>query len=261
MEAIEWARTNGASGDIDLVSDQPWARVTRIGDAWLKECAPAQAFEVPLAVALARRWPDRIAAVLAADAERAWLLLADAGMPIGEAWDGALPLYAELQQGETTHADEHLANGVTDLRPQTLVTEYASWSEREPRLAPFAGRFAELCNSLTRPPTIQHDDLHGSNIYARDGQVRFLDWGDACVAHPFASLYVASLVVEYLHGPAAMQHVREVYLSSWDGDVEDELERVLPVAAFARMLQWHAIGNAEAVERHREWFLEHVASS
>ena len=261
MEAVEWARAHGASGDAEVVSDQPWARVTRIGDAWLKECMPVQAFEVPLATALARRWPDRVAAVLAADAERAWLLLADAGVPIRDAWDAALPLYAELQQGETAHVDEHLASGVPDLRPLSLTLEYAHWAQGEPRLVPFVDRFNELCESLKRAPTIQHDDLHESNMYARDGQIRVLDWGDACVAHPFASLYVASRVVEHFHGAAAMQHVRDVYLSCWDGDVEEELERVLPVAAFARMLQWHAVGDADAVERHLEWFLAHIASS
>jgi hypothetical protein len=267
MEAIEWARANGADGEIEVVSDQAWARVTRIGDTWLKECMPVQAFEVPLALALAGRWPDRVPRVLAADVERAWLLLADAGTPmrafgdVMDAWEAALPLYAELQQGETLHADEHLASGVSDRRPQTLVAEYAARAEREPRLLPHADRFAELCASLTRPPSIQHDDLHESNIYARDGRICFLDWGDACVAHPFATMYVACRVVEHFRGPQAMQRVRSIYLSCWDGDVRDELERVLPVAAFARMLQWDAIGDAEGVETHLEWFLEHVASS
>lgn len=266
MEAVEWARAHGASGDVDVVSDQPWARVTRVGDVWLKECAPVQAFEVPLAVALAERWPDRVPAVLGADTEQAWLLLADAGTPIAavgdvmDAWDAAVPLYAELQQGETVHAGEHLAAGVSDLRPAVLATELGARSEREPRLRPFVDRFAELCASLTRPPTLQHDDLHESNIYTRRGRITFLDWGDACIAHPFATLYVTSRVLEHLRGDNAVRRVRERYLAAWDGDVEDELRRVLPAAAYARMLQWDAIGDAESVERHLEWFLRNIAS-
>jgi len=267
MEAVEWARAHGASGDVAVVSDQPWARVTRIGDSWLKECMPVQAFEVPLAVSLMERWADRVAAVLAADAERAWLLLADAGTPITamtdvrDAWDAALPLYAELQQGETAHAEEHLAAGVFDLRPPVLVAEYAAWAERDLRLRPFVERFGELCASLTRPSTLQHDDLHDSNIYVRDGRICILDWGDACIAHPFASMYIALRVTAHFRGDDAAARVRAVYLDAWEGDVEDELDRVLPVAAFARVLQWQAIGDADGVERNLEEHLSRVASS
>ena len=76
------------------------------GVAWFKDCAPVQAFEPRLSAELFSRWPDRVAHVLGHDEERAWLLLADAGTPIGtfgnppEAWLAALPQYAELQGGE-----------------------------------------------------------------------------------------------------------------------------------------------------------------
>jgi hypothetical protein len=68
--------------------------------------------------------------VLGHDAERAWLLLADAGTPIGlvgnppEAWLVALPLYAELQRGKAAHTDEHLKHQVPDLRVATLPARY-----------------------------------------------------------------------------------------------------------------------------------------
>jgi hypothetical protein len=68
--------------------------------------------------------------VLGHDEEWAWLLLADAGTPIGlvgnspEAWLVALPLYAELQRGEARHTDEHLKHQVPDLRVATLPARY-----------------------------------------------------------------------------------------------------------------------------------------
>lgn len=267
MEALDWARAHGAPGDVEVVSEQPWARVTRIGDVWLKECAPVQAYEVPLTASLAARWPDRVPTVLAA--EGSWLLLADAGSPIAafgdmvDAWEALLPLYAELQQGEAAHAGEHLAAGVPDLRPETLPARYEVCAEREPRLAPFAERFGELCMSLSRAPTVQHDDLSGPNAYARDGNVTVLDWGDTCIAHPFATMYVALRWTAHFHGDETAARIRRAYLDAWDGDVGDELDRVLAVAAFARVLQWQRVGGDDhlGVHRNLEMFLSLIASS
>jgi hypothetical protein len=269
MEAIEWAHAHGAPHDEpEVVSDRPWARVTRLGHVWLKECRPVQAYEVSLTLALAARWPDRVAAVLAADPERAWLLLADAGTPLRasddvlEAFVAALPLYAELQQGETAHAVEHLAAGVPDLRPETLPARYERWAERERRLAPFSSRFAELCDVLVqRSPTVQHDDLHTANVYGRDGRVVFLDWGDTCIAHPFATLWITFRLVRHDYDTAWLPRLRKAYLEPWGRDLDDELDAALQVAAFARLLQWERIGETDALARNLEWFLENIAAS
>src|SRR4051794_16915071 len=102
-------------GPLDIVHVRPWARVMRVptvdGVVWFKACSPVQAFEPRLSAGLFERWPDRVAEVLGSDEERGWLLLADAGEPVGahgnppEAWLRVLPRYAELQRGETPHAD------------------------------------------------------------------------------------------------------------------------------------------------------------
>jgi hypothetical protein len=243
---------------MEVVSDQPWARVSRDGDRWLKECRPVQAYEVPLTVALASRWADRLPPLLDYSVEEAWLLLGDAGTQ-GARWEDVLPLYVELQRGELPHVGDHLARGVPDLRPSVLPVRFEEWAEREPRLAPFAARFTELCASLTRPPTVQHDDLHEQNLYTRDGRIVILDWGDTCIAHPFATLYIACRWVAHFHGQDAARRIRATYLDCWEGDVEDELERVLPVAAFARLLQWERIGEAEPLQLNLETFLETIA--
>ena len=250
---------------MELVSDQSWARVTRKGDLYLKECRPVQAYEVPLTVSLASRWPDRVPEVV--DHGDDWLLLRDAGTPIAafgdvlDAWVAALPLYAELQQGETAHADTHLARAVPDLRPHTLPQRYAAWVDREPRLAPFAARFAELCASLTRPPTVQHDDLHESNVYARDGRLVFLDWGDTCIAHPFASMLITFRYVAHFHDASWLPTLRSAYLEPWATGLDEELDAALEVAAFARLLQWDRIGDTEPLERNLRMFLETVVDA
>src|SRR4051812_17741083 len=90
----------------ELVHQRPWATVLRVpvdnGVVWFKACAAAQAFEPRLTAELSARWPEQVAEVLAYDAERRWLLLADAGRPVGalgnppEVWLAALPAYAQL---------------------------------------------------------------------------------------------------------------------------------------------------------------------
>jgi len=41
------------------------------------------------------------------------------------------------------------------------------------------------------PDTIQHDDLHDGQVFAKDGDYRILGWGDTVLSHPFYSLTVA----------------------------------------------------------------------
>src|SRR6266508_1868020 len=213
-EAEAWVRAHVEPvGGMELVHERPWGTVRRLpvagGVAWFKECAPAQAFEPGLTAALAGRWSDRVPDVLGYDDEHAWLLLGDAGEPLGfdggpEPWMSVLPRYAELQHGEAAHAAEHLDGGVPDRRIATFPALYETMLARElplrrgdlARLRAFAPRFAELSDELAAqgiPETIQHDDLHGANVYPRGGTPRILDWGDSCVSHPFVTLFVTFL--------------------------------------------------------------------
>src|SRR4029077_1790712 len=219
--AEAWIRTYVQPvGAIETVRERPWATVLRVpladGVAWFKACSPIQAFEPRLTAGLFARWPDRVVEVLGHDEERAWLLLADAGSSIGyylnppETWLAALPPYAELQRGEATHASEHLTHHVPDLRVATLPLRYEELllqglpleSDEISRLRAFTVRFGELCGELAAynvPETVQHDDLHGANLYVDRGQFRLLDWGDASISHPFASLVVTFQVLEQIN--------------------------------------------------------------
>ncbi len=246
-------------GAIETVHERPWATVLRVplaeGVAWFKACAPVQAFEPQLTAELFARWPARVTEVLAYDEKRAWLLLADAGTPIRvlgnppEAWLAALPLYAELQRGEAAHAHEQLTRHVPDLRLATLPARYEDLLQRDlplerdeiGRFRGFAPRFAELCNELAAhsvPETIQHDDLHMNNVYARGERLRLIDWGDASISHPFASLVVTFRFLEEINklppGDPWFARLRDAYLEPWGRGLADAFAHALRVGSFAR---------------------------
>jgi Phosphotransferase enzyme family len=262
--AEAWIRAHvDPVGAIEVAHARPWATVLRVpladGVAWFKACAPVHAFEPRLTAELGARWPDRVAEVLGHDAARAWLLLADAGTPLRalgnppELWLGALPRYAELQRGEAAHAPDHLAHGVPDLRLATLPARYEDLLRRDLPLAPaeigrlraFVARFAALCAELAArhlPETVQHDDLHGANVYARRGRLRLLDWGDASIGHPFASLVVTFRFLEETNRLPATDpwfaRLRDAYLEPWGHGRADAFALALRVGTFAHTCAW-----------------------
>jgi hypothetical protein len=174
------------------------------------------AAEIELLPVLARAVPGAVVEPLAADRARGFLLLPDAGPTVADLhpdaalppWRTALAGYARLQHAASPFAAELLAAGALDLRPREaadLLTdlaerddlheqgnEHALTAEELARLrdvaVPGARAAAAALADAAVPVTIQHDDLSPSNALV-DG--RWLDWGDASVAHPFASLLTA----------------------------------------------------------------------
>jgi hypothetical protein len=262
--AEEWIRSHVEPvGAIATVHERPWATVLRVplaeGVAWFKACAPVQAFEPRLTAELFARWPDRVAEVLGHDEERAWLLLADAGTSVRvsgnppEAWLAALPLYAELQRGEVPHTLEHLTHHVPNLRLAILPERYEDLVRRDlpleddeiHRLRAFAPRFTELCGELAGfdvPETIQHDDLHAANLYTQGERFRLLDWGDASISHPFASLVVTFRFLEELNElhPADpwFARLRDAYLEPWGPGLASAFALAIRVGGFAHTFAW-----------------------
>jgi Phosphotransferase enzyme family len=246
---------------VEVVHDRPWSRVLRVPtageDLYLKQCAPVQAFEPALTVALAGRWPDRVPEVVAADPERAWLLLRDGGTRLRErggdvaTFVRALELYGELQRDEAAHVDELLALGLPDLRLPVVAAAYEPFFEDDhgleheevARLRVLAPRFSELCSELEAfglPDSIQHDDLHDGNVFVRGERVAIFDWGDSSVAHPLWSM------VKPLRdaGDRGLdpKPLCDAYLVAWTAvEAEERLRAALrvavPVGVFAYALQ------------------------
>ena len=199
-EAHEWIRAHvEPNGEIEQPHVRPWATVLRVpttaGDVWFKASVPVHAHEAAVVSTLASLRPDRVPELIAADLDRGWLLMADAGARLRELiererdlgrWLDVLPAYGQLQLEAAPHADELVALGVPDRRLAVLPAQAAE-------LPDDVGPVAEMCEELASygiPETIQHDDFHDAQVFLRDGHYLFFDWGDACVSHPFFSMSV-----------------------------------------------------------------------
>jgi hypothetical protein len=204
----------GVAGPIEQPHIVPWSTVMRVptgdGAVYFKANAPELSHEAAVTTLLARLRPDCVPRLLAVELERGWMLMADAGTRLREVieherdlgpWLEVLPLYAGVQLDLAGHAEELLALGTPDLRLATLAAKYERLIDELEGLAPEERRrlqglvphVVELCDELAAygvPETIQHDDFHDGQVYVRDGRYLLLDWGDACVSHPFFTLSV-----------------------------------------------------------------------
>ncbi|GAA4937606.1 hypothetical protein EV188_103619 [Actinomycetospora succinea] len=249
-----------------------WSTVLRVptadGPVWLKEPAPGMASEVGLHALLARLAPDAVATPLAVDVERHRLLLPDTGPSVrdddpdpSDALTAALPRYADLQRRAAPHLAAMRDLGVPDATPPALPARY------DEALATIGGhgdrgRVRRWSHELdgTAPSTVDHQDLHVGNVL-RDG--RFADWGDAVLAHPFASLLVAlgslrrTLQVSATH--PAITRPRDAYLEVFgDLGTREELraraETACRAGVIARALTWQrgAAGDPRFTDTPRE---------
>lgn len=114
------------------------------------------------------------------------------------------------------------------------------------RLRAFAPGFSRLCEELAAagiPETMQHDDLHGNNVYPRNGAARILDWGDSCVSHPFLTLFVAFLHLEEIEGLAPgdpwFVRLRDAYLEPWGrpSELRETFELAQRLGPFAHVFK------------------------
>ena len=194
------------------------------------------AFEARLVEVLARRRPELVTEVVAAD-EDGRMLMRDAGPQLYAVlerdldvryWEKALPLYAELQIALMTDAREMLAAGAFDRRTSVLARIYdellaepaeglsAEEYERLRLLEPEVRRVAKELAAGPVDETINNDDFTDGSIHMDGGRYRFLDWGDACVSHPFFTATVTLRVIERRHGlpprSSGIERVRDAYL-------------------------------------------------
>jgi hypothetical protein len=286
-DAYEWIDRRLAglglerTGTPEQVHAYPWATVLRVptsgGQLFFKAMVPRLAHEAAAVAVLAGIQPQLVTDVVVAGQEDGWMLMRDAGAAIRDApderledWEWLLAAYAELQRDATPAVDDLLAAGVPDRRtgslPRLLAAvledDDAVWAGREQGLTDDERRrlredrlprLADLCQELAAlaiPDTIQHDDLHGGQVFVRNGDRRILDWGDACITHPFASLLVPlrSLVHRRIVTEDApeLDRLRDAYLEPWTTLARrDDLLRAVDlgrlVGCATRLLSWQHI--------------------
>ena len=276
---------SGAVGAIDQHHVRSWATVMRVptarGDLYFKANSPALRYEAALVTLLAARRPDCVPPLLAVDLERGWMLMADAGTRLREivqrerdltCWLEILPLYAGLQIDLADDADALLALGVPDLRLATLPSKYEQLLDDLPtlpsddrrRLAGNVTRVREMCDELSAyelPETVQHDDFHDGQVYVRGGRYLFLDWGDACISHPFFTLSatlegVLAWGLDDVQGSVDIAPFREAYVRSFErfatiAELEAAAETAMRLGWVSRAVNCHFSGSEVTQTRVR----------
>ena len=249
-EAHAWIDANlpgPLEGSIEQPHVYPWSTVLRIpttdGVLWFKANGELERFEASLVPLITEIAPDLLVELVAADADRGWLLMRDAGTCLRELgteeqlerWGAVLPRYAELQLATALRVEELLGLGVTDVRLGSLTTRFDELlddrdtllvgdpdgvSEGElARLRAAIPEVRSMCAELVAagiPDTIQHDDLNDGQVYERDGRLRILDWADSCVSHPFHTMVVTLRATaaqrRLVPGGSELLRLRDAYL-------------------------------------------------
>ncbi len=180
----------------------------------------------------------------------------------------ALDRYGRMQRDLAPHLDELLATGAHDMRPaimperfeQALVaaSEHVERRgsaadrhalERLEALRPTVARWCELLDRMPGAPSLDHNDLHPGNVLTDEhgdvGHARFYDWGDAVLAHPFASMLATLQFMRTYAGSDGTQirRLRGAYLAAFAdlapaAELIETLELACRVGHIARALTW-----------------------
>jgi hypothetical protein len=80
------------------------------------------------------------------------------------------------------------------------------------------------------------------NVYKQGERLRLLDWGDASISHPFASLVVTFRFLEERNklppGDPWFARLRDAYLEPWGRGLVDAFALAIRVGAFAHTFAW-----------------------
>jgi hypothetical protein len=270
------------AGDVEQPHVRPWATVLRVptgaGPVWFK--ATAFAYEVGTVARLAAHRPEVVPPLLAADPAAGWMLMADGGESLRtvsaregslDRWLDVLARYADLQLALADEVPGLLALGVPDRRLATLPAGYARLMDEidaEPRFRAAAPMVADLADELSGyglPEVLQHDDLHDGQVFLRAGRHLILDWGDACISHPFFTLSVTmegmlAWGLDDVEDSLDTAPFRDAYLAPWaerfDGDLVAAVKPALRLGWACRAVNGHIPGDDRSTSARLRMFLD-----
>jgi Phosphotransferase enzyme family len=120
--------------------------------------------------------------------------------------------YGHLQRTLTRHVGDLLSLGITDMRPAIMPRRFGEGVQAVgahigagrdadratyERVLGLSETVAAWCDELAAAGgqlSLDHNDLHPWNILTTradgTGRMKFYDWGDSVIAHPFASMLV-----------------------------------------------------------------------
>ena len=277
---------------------RPWATVLKAqtisGTVWFKACGPATAFEVGLYQLVDRVAPEHVLSPIATDLTRGWIMLPDGGPSLGDhrigaeladAMETAMGAYGHLQRTLTRHVGDLLSLGMTDMRPTIMPSRFgealqavgdqigarggAADRATYERVLGLNETVAAWCDELAAAGgqlSLDHNDLHPWNILTAradgTGLVKFYDWGDSVVAHPFASMLVPlGYMQQHLGtslGHPRVLRIRDAYLDAFSdlaphSELVGTLQLACRVGKIARALTWDRALRAQGYSQAGEF--------
>jgi hypothetical protein len=186
---------------------------TAAGDYYFKAVPRSGGQEAALTSYLAEHFPNVVPAVIAADLERGWLLLAACrGRKLEQVadmalWERAATRYGRLQVDCVGRADALRALGCQSRDLAALASSIAELALDTGALGPerpggltetelrrfraLVPKLRQRCEGLAAcgiPDSLEHGDLWPGNVICDAETCAVIDWEDALIAHPFFSL-------------------------------------------------------------------------
>jgi len=236
----------------EIVLDRPWSTIIRfstsIGNFYLKQTPSAISTEPQIIQLLADQFLASVPVVIASSDDLHCFLMRDAGPSLRQTLKAefnadllcqAITQYASLQRSTEDHVEALLKLGVPDWRLDKLpmlydqilsqtdflkadgVTDQELQTLRD--LSPQFSAQCELLASYGIPETIGIPDFHDNNVLfdPKTKQMKFIDWGEASISHPFFSLYNClpqSITHHGVHeGDQTYGKLQDACLSNWLG--------------------------------------------
>jgi hypothetical protein len=270
------------TGPLDAFHVRAWSIVVRVptnaGQFYFKALCPVLRYEPGITKALSEWQPKIIMPVMAIDAERGWMLMPDGGVLLRRVietdhnlnhWKSVLHKYSELQIAMIPHVRELMNMGVHDRRLEELPSLYTSLIndrqillidqpdgltlEEFEKLQKNTSTFGAKCKELAGygiPETLQHDDFHDANIFFDQDNLKFFDWAESFIAHPFFTMVVTTRVIAYQFGldenSKEIKGLQDLYLEHWQEygnrrELSEAFRLAMVIGKVNRALTWHMV--------------------